>query len=124
VRRGFAPLFDALVKIQDPEQPLGTHVFTVMGSQNDTEGFRWTVVSMPEVDKPSTTRAHGKPIAESAPLPSSPERVSAALDRIEIPQDAIERISALLTPGSSFIVSDLPASRETGKGTDFIVVTK
>ena len=28
VRQGFTPLFDVPVKIQNPEQPLGTHVFT------------------------------------------------------------------------------------------------
>jgi len=30
VRQGFTPLFDVPVKIQNPEQPLGTHVFTAM----------------------------------------------------------------------------------------------
>ena len=30
VRRGFTPLFDGPVKIQNPEQPLGTDVFTAM----------------------------------------------------------------------------------------------
>jgi hypothetical protein len=124
VRQAFAPLFDTPIKIADPQQPLGTHVFTVIGSQNETGGVRWTVASMSEVAKPSAPRAHGKPVAESALLPSSPEKANAALDRIEIPQDVVVRISKLLTPGSSFIVSDFPVSRETGKGTDFIVETK
>ena len=30
VRQGFTPLFDVAVKIQNPEEPLGTHVFTVL----------------------------------------------------------------------------------------------
>jgi hypothetical protein len=46
----------------------------------------------------------------------------AALDRIAIPQDAADRIAEVISPGSSFIISDEPISRETGKGTDFIVV--
>src|SRR6266498_2544037 len=37
VRQGFTPLFDIPVRIQDPEQSLGTHVFTLMRSQNDGE---------------------------------------------------------------------------------------
>jgi L,D-transpeptidase-like protein len=37
VRQGFTSLFDVPVEIQNPEEPLGTHVFTVMESQN--EGF-------------------------------------------------------------------------------------
>jgi hypothetical protein len=52
-----------------------------------------------------------------------PNKANAALDRIEIPQDAIDRISELLTPGSSLIVSDYGISHETGKDTDFIVLT-
>ncbi len=46
-----------------------------------------------------------------------------ALGRIEIPQDAVEQISELLTPGSSLIISDYGISSETGEDTDFIVVT-
>jgi hypothetical protein len=48
----------------------------------------------------------------------------AALDRITIPEDALARITALMTPGASLIVSDLGISHETGKGTDFIVLTR
>ena len=48
---------------------------------------------------------------------------NAALDRVEISQDVVERISKLLTPGSSLIISDYGISDETGKDTDFIVVT-
>jgi hypothetical protein len=48
--------------------------------------------------------------------------VKAALERITIPDDVIGRISELLSPGSSLIISDEALSRETGKGTDFVVV--
>ena len=126
VRQGFTPLFDIPVRIQVPEQSLGTHVFTVMGFQNEGETVRWTVVSMPEKSPPtpSERRARGKQIVETTPPVSSPDKANAALDRIEIPQDVVERISELLTPGSSLIVSDYGISEETGKDTDFIVVTQ
>ena len=54
---------------------------------------------------------------------STPDKANGALDRIEIPQDAVERIAELLTPGSSLIISDYGISDETGKDTDFIVLT-
>jgi hypothetical protein len=125
VRQGFTPLFDIPVRIQDPEQALGTHVFTVMRFQNEGETLRWTVVSMPEKSRstPSKWRAPGKQLVEATP-PSSPDKANAALDRIEIPQNVVERISELLTPGSLLIVSDYGISEETGKDTDFIVVTQ
>ena len=49
---------------------------------------------------------------------------NAALDRITIPEDALARITELMTPGASLIISDLGMSYETGKGTDFIVLTR
>jgi hypothetical protein len=55
---------------------------------------------------------------------SQQDETRKTLDRIEIPQDVVERISELLTPGSSLIVSDYGISEETGKDTDFIVVTQ
>jgi hypothetical protein len=40
-----------------------------------------------------------------------------------MPKEAVERISEMLTPGSSLIVSDQPMSEETGRDTDFIILT-
>ncbi|HLN08150.1 MAG TPA: L,D-transpeptidase, partial [Xanthobacteraceae bacterium] len=106
--------------------PLGTHVFTATEFQNEGAAIRWTVVSMPEKSPPtpSNPRARGKQIAETTTPVSSPDKANAALDRIEIPQDVVERISELLTPGSSLILSDYAISGETGIDTDFIVVTQ
>jgi len=47
-----------------------------------------------------------------------------ALDRLTIPDDIRTRISALLTPGSSLAISDNGISSETGRGTDFVVLTR
>jgi hypothetical protein len=126
VRQGFTPLFDAPVGIRDPEQPMGTHVFTVMDAKDDGAAPRWTVVSMPEksprAPQAPKRRTRGKPTVEPAPAFSSPDKAAAALARIDIPQDVAERVSELLTPGSSLILSDYGISDETGKDTDFIVV--
>jgi hypothetical protein len=46
-----------------------------------------------------------------------------ALERFEMPKDAVDRISELLAPGSSLIVSDNGLSDETGSETDFVVAT-
>ena len=47
-----------------------------------------------------------------------------ALDRVTIPQDALDRISELMSPGASLIISDQGLGPETGIGTDFIVLTR
>jgi len=123
VRQGFKPLFESPIRIEDPERALGTHVFTVMTPGNEDAAPRWTVVSMPErpADTPGAAqrRTPGKHLVEIIP---SPDKANAALSRIDIPPDAIERISQRLAAGSSLIVSDLGISQETGNDTDFIVV--
>ncbi|HET7806704.1 MAG TPA: L,D-transpeptidase [Pseudolabrys sp.] len=128
VRQGFTPLFDVPVTIQDAAEPMGTHVFTAMDFRNDGTPMRWTVVTVPE--KPSHSqrtppRSHkGRAKETIKTVLPTPSNASAALSRIEMPQDAVERIAQLLTPGSSLIISDHGISGETGAGTDFIVLTR
>jgi hypothetical protein len=125
VREGFTPLFDVAVRIENPEEPLGTHVFTAMEFQNEGTAIRWTVVSIPD-EFPrieGATKGREAPVKQTALSVPSPDQANAVLNRIEIPQDTVERISKLLTPASSLIISDNGFSHETGKDTDFIVVT-
>jgi hypothetical protein len=135
VRQNFSPLFYAPVTIDRPEQAFGTHVFTAMAYLDDGTTFRWNVVSLPgespkakrDSDNGRRTTRNGrreepgvKPVGELPP----PQTPAEALARIDIPQDAIDRISALMVPGSSLVVSDQGLGEETGEGTDFIVVTR
>ena len=75
------------------------------------------------VSRPAKPRERGarQTVEASSPKPT-PDMANAALDRIEIPPDVVDRISELLTPASSLIISDNPFSHETGQDTDFIVV--
>jgi len=127
VRQGFAPLFDVAVKIQNQEQPLGTHVFTVMEPENDSSAVRWSVVSLPEestsADSTKKRKATKQQIIETVPSVPLSDDANAALNRLDLPHDAVEQISELLTPGSSLIISDYGISSETRAGTDFIVLT-
>jgi hypothetical protein len=54
-------------------------------------------------------------------VPADPDSAKAALDRIVIPQDALDRIAGVV-PRSSLIVTDEGLSAETGKGTEFVVL--
>jgi hypothetical protein len=53
---------------------------------------------------------------------TDPDSAKAALDRIVIPQDALDRIAGMVSPRSSLIISDEALSSETGNGTDFVVL--
>jgi len=134
VRQDFAPLFDAPVTIERPEQRIGSHIFTALGYLGDGSTLRWNVVSMPDEPRPpARAAAHERKYANAvqrderivkpSPLPP-PQTPQEALARIEIPQAVMDQISQLIVPGSSLIVSDQGLGEETGEGTNFIVVTR
>jgi lipoprotein-anchoring transpeptidase ErfK/SrfK len=133
VRKGFTEVFETAVTITNPDEPLGTHMFTALDGHNDGT-MRWNVASLAtdRLVKPGkyqmTYTRRGEPLRVQLVAPEyevqQPRDPNAALDRIAIPQDALARINELMTPGASLIISDLGMSYETGKGTDFIVLTR
>jgi hypothetical protein len=94
-------VFDATIEvpvtIRDPDKRIGTHVFTAVARSDG--GLRWTAVTIDNSDD-----------------------AKHALDRITIPQDALDRIAPTAVPRSSIIVSDEPLSRETNYRTEFVAV--
>jgi hypothetical protein len=129
VRQGFVPVFDMPIEIANPDQPLGTHVFTAMQIQDGGGRMRWNAISMPaeHLARPVDVRG-GKRRKTVEPAAAhdgkAPSTAAEALDRINLPPEAVERISELLTPGSSLVVSDHGLGRETGRYTEFIVLTQ
>jgi hypothetical protein len=83
VRQGSTPLFDSPVTIQDPEEPLGTHVFTAMKFQDEGAATRWTVVTMPEKSRRTLRASDGhaprSQIVETSSTSSSPDKANAAI---------------------------------------------
>jgi lipoprotein-anchoring transpeptidase ErfK/SrfK len=96
VRRGFEAILDVPVTIRDSDKPIGTHVFTAVARGD--RGLRWTAVTIDGGDD-----------------------AQAALDRISIPQDVLDRIAPTALPRSSLIISDEPLHRETNYHTEFVV---
>ncbi len=141
VRHAFVPLFDMPIEIANPGKSLGTHTYTALELQDGGARMRWNVVSMPLTAgqaAPAASSKKGAPKqqqqqqqpkraakhARGAVVTSASSNATEALDRVTIPQEAIDRISELLTPGSSLIISDEGLGRETGRYTEFIVETR
>jgi hypothetical protein len=129
VRKGFTPVFDTPVTIAHPETPLGTHIFTAGRPTTEGAELRWLAVSVGGDRAASgggSPRGKHKGRSTERPAPAETPRQAAvnALDRIELPQEALDRITPLVTPGTSLLISDQGLGGETGKDTDFIVVTK
>ena len=126
VRQAFQPILESPVTIQEADRPIGTHVFTAMERIGDAD-IRWSVVSL-DSGHPDGSLAEphrptrGRSGRDGEPISADPAGAKAALDRIAIPQDILDRIAGMAWPRSSLIISDEALSSETGKGTEFVVV--
>jgi hypothetical protein len=101
VRQEYARVFDAPVGLTNPDEPLGTHVYTAMNFAPSDTKVQWMAVTVQG---------------------GTPEE---ALDRIQIPDDIRQRISERLTPGSTLIIGDTSINSATlPKGGDFVVLAK
>ena len=122
VRQSFQPVLESPIAIHDADHPIGTHIYTVLDYANDGADLRWSAISMDgrQLSPNGKSRRGDGANAESMSPDVGPAR--AALDRIEIPQDIVDRISEIISPGSSLIISDEGMSTETGEDTDFVIL--
>jgi hypothetical protein len=122
VRQAREPLFESEVTIAQPERPLGTYVFTALAYTSGEADLRWSAVSMYRDHGAARPDGGKRRDSRAGAAPTDLAGARLALERIAIPGEARERISEVIAPGSTLIVSDETLSRETGKGTDFIVL--
>ena len=125
IRQDWKEVWEGPVTIRDPDRPIGTHVYTAVDAAPDGSSMRWTAMSMPPEAQSAETRsrtAKDKPAQSAAPA-ATPETAGGALDRIELPEGARERIAELLWSGGSLIISDNPRSGEMSEYSDFIILT-
>ncbi len=106
VRQGFESVLDAKIEIDDPLEPLGTHVFTAMAPAADGARLDWSALTMPS--------AYGDSGGDAI----------AALQRITFPANVRDEIARRVWTGASLIITDHGISNETGRGTDFVILTK
>jgi L,D-transpeptidase catalytic domain len=122
VRQAFQPVLESPITIRDADHPIGTHIYTAVDYANSGADLRWSAVSMDGHQLgPNRKSRHGDD-DNAGPMMPDAGPVMDALDRIEIPQDIVESISEVISPGSSLIISDEGMSTETGKDTDFVIL--
>jgi len=125
VRQGYEPVFEAPVTISEPDKPIGTHIYTAVDYTNDGRNLRWTAVTMEHKGADYASydddRLNQTNSASDA-AQTDVAKATSALDRITISPDVLARVTEAAWPGSSLIISDEAASKETAKATDFIVL--
>jgi len=125
VRQAFQPVLESPIVIRDPERPIGTHVFTALAYLREGAELRWSAVGMSastSAAEPGARQRRHRGGRSAEPVTTDAIAAKSALDRIAIPQEAADRIAEVVSPGSSLIISDEALSKETSKGTDFVVL--
>ena len=127
IRKSNQPVFEGPVMIRDASKPIGSFVYTALNYTGTAGNMRWNVVSMYKnainiEPFAQDSRARGKSSRPAESAQSDVAAAQAALDRLTVPQDAVDRIAEVVLPGSSLIISDEGPSIETGKDTDFVVL--
>jgi L,D-transpeptidase catalytic domain len=122
VRQSFQQVFESPVTIRESGRPIGTHIYTALDNASDGTGFRWSAVSMEGNGLGQKRKSRSEDDLDIEPVSLDSDPAKAALDRIEIPQNIVDRISEVISPGSSLIISDEGTSIETGEGTDFVII--
>ncbi len=100
--------FSAPVGILSPELPFGTHAFTLTGPDSDPRHLKWLVIGLPA----------GKNVGEELALISSE-----TLERISLAPDIAQRVTALMHPGSTLVITGKPAHPGTRTGPGFTIIT-
>jgi hypothetical protein len=105
VRQGTHTILEGDVDIRDTHLPLGTHVMTAGPMIDRDAGLAWTSVSISD----------GNIRGDSA---------NEALNRIMLDAEIADAIGRRTWSGATMLLSDQPASKETGKGTDVVILTR
>ncbi|WP_082836816.1 L,D-transpeptidase [Labrenzia sp. OB1] len=103
VRRKFRDIYSAPVSVKDLGREMGTHVFTALDFKPGDGSVEWIAVS-----------AEGGRGGAPAGI----------LDRIEMSDKVATDLAKMLTPGTSLTITDRSFTRNTGLGTDFVVITR
>jgi hypothetical protein len=115
------------VTFKEPELPVGTQLYLATEHPEVGKAMRWLSVSMPpSLPGSEPRRKRRDEVQAPAPAPTTYPFVTAteALDRVELAGETRAFIEDKLWMGAALIVSDQGISNETGKYTDFIVLTR
>jgi hypothetical protein len=129
VRQGTTPLFDVPVTIKDADRPLGTHLFIATRTGDNKAALNWVGITPPaavEVKYRRHSSRRGRavePLEPERAVQPFPETAPAALDRIEISEEAKDRIGERLYVGSTLILSDV-ASNDGKFPMDFQILAR
>ncbi|MFO1134050.1 MAG: L,D-transpeptidase [Rhodoblastus sp.] len=121
VRRNFRPLFEVPIDIDQPDRPIGAHMFVAQAGEEGRTA--WSSLTVPGRTREAML---GDAVAKKAGDLSSfgvAPNAADALRRLHIAPGVAQRLAGLVGPGAVFIISDEGArNKETWDGTNFIAL--
>ena len=93
--------------IRYPDVPLGSHVFTLKGSDTGQQGLAWEAIGYQSLT--------GVPAGE-------PEL--AVMTRISANRATLDSVRRHMHPGMILVTTDLPARPDSRTGRDFVLMTQ
>ena len=100
--------FTAPIGIEDPEKPFGTHAFTLTGPDDDPAHLKWLAFGLS---------------AGTGQMAASALLAAETVKRIDLAPEVAKRMTSLLHPGSTLVVTDAPAGDETRTSPGFAILT-
>jgi len=119
VRRNFKPLFEVPIEIDQPERPIGAHMFVAQASGSGATA--WTSLTVPGRTREAML-SDAKKAGDVSTYAVAPNAAD-ALKRIHIAPGVAARLASIAGPGAVFIISDEGArNKESWDGTNFIAL--
>ena len=91
-----------------PEKPFGTHAFTLTGPDADPRHLKWLAIGL---------AAGTNAVALSALLATE------TMNRVSLAPETAQRVSSLMHPGSTLVITDQPSHQDTRTGPGFTIIT-
>ncbi len=119
VRRNFKPLFEVPIEIDQPERPIGAHMFVAQAASEGATA--WSSLTVPGRTREAML-GDAKKAGDVSTIAVAPNAAD-ALKRIHIAPGVAARLASIAGPGTVFIISDEGArNKESWDGTNFIAL--
>lgn len=102
--------FETPIRLVDPDKPIGTHLFSLIGPSLDGHALKWSAFGL-----------GGHP-QDGVVVDMWSSSVLARIDYLD--GAGVRRVARALQPGTTMVVTDLAASPETRTTPDFTVITE
>ena len=102
--------FETPISVVDPDKPIGTHLFSLIGPSADGHSLKWSAFGL-----------GGHP-QDGVVVDMWSSSVLARIDYLD--GAGVRRVAQTLHPGTTMVITDLAASPETRTAPDFTVITE